>query len=39
MAEHERVREVISLRGKTTVTPQLPVDLLGIYVFLPAPVD
>jgi hypothetical protein len=37
MTEHERVREVISLRGKTTVTPQLPVDILGIYVFLPAP--
>ncbi len=36
MTEHERVREVVSLRGKTTVTPQLPVDILGIYVFLPA---
>ncbi len=38
MAEHERVREVVSLRGKTSVTPRLPVDILGIYVFLPAPV-
>ena len=38
MTDHERVREVVSLRGKTTVTPQLPVDILGIYVFLPAPV-
>lgn len=37
-AEHERVREVVSLRGRTTVTPQLPVDILGIYVLLPAPV-
>ncbi len=37
MAEHERVRDVVSLRGRTTVTPQLPVDILGIYVFLPAP--
>jgi superfamily II DNA or RNA helicase len=37
MTEHERVREVVSLRGKTAVTPQLPVDILGIYVFLPAP--
>ena len=36
--EHERVREVVALRGRTTVTPQLPVDILGIYVFLPAPV-
>jgi superfamily II DNA or RNA helicase len=36
-AEHERVRDIADLRGKTTVTPQLPVDVLGIYVFLPAP--
>jgi hypothetical protein len=36
-SEHERVRDVADLRGKTTVTPLLPVDLLGIYVFLPAP--
>ena len=36
-AEHERVRDVADLRGRTTVTPQLPVDVLGIYVFLPAP--
>lgn len=36
-AEHERVRDVADLRGKTTVTPQLPVDVLGIYVLLPAP--
>ncbi len=37
-AEHERVRNVVSLRGRTTVTPQTPVDILGIFVFLPAPV-
>ncbi len=37
-ADHERVREVAALRGRTTVTPQLPVDVLGAYVFLPAPV-
>lgn len=36
-AEHERVRDVAELRGRTSVVPQLPVDLLGIYVFLPAP--
>ena len=36
-AEHERVRDVADLRGRTTVMPQLPVDVLGIYVFLPAP--
>ena len=37
MAEHERVRDVAALRGRTTVTPQHPVDVLGVYVFLPAP--
>ena len=37
-AEHERVRDIAALRGRTTVTPQLPVDILGVYVFLPAPV-
>ena len=37
-AEHVRVRDIADLRGRTTVTPQLPVDILGIYVFLPAPV-
>jgi Helicase conserved C-terminal domain len=36
--EHERVRDVADLRGKTTVTAQLPVDILGIYVLLPGPV-
>ena len=35
-AEHERVRDVADLRGRTTVTPQLPVDVLGVYVYLPA---
>jgi hypothetical protein len=34
---HERVRRAARLRGgKTQVEPQLPVDILGIYVFLPA---
>jgi hypothetical protein len=37
-AEHARVRDVADLRGRTTVVPQLPVDVLGIYVFLPVPV-
>ena len=37
-AEHERVRSVASLRGRTSVTPQTPVDVLGIFTFLPAPV-
>jgi hypothetical protein len=35
-AEHERVRDIAALRGRTTVSPQLPVDVLGVYVFLPA---
>ena len=32
---HERVRTSGKLKGRTTVEPRLPVDLLGIYVFLP----
>ena len=32
---HERVRKGARLSGSTTVRPQLPVDILGIYVFLP----
>jgi hypothetical protein len=36
-AEHERVRDVADLRGRTTVMPQLPVDILGVYVFLHDP--
>ncbi len=35
--EHDRVRQVAALRGRTDVVPQLPVDVLGIYVFLPVP--
>ncbi len=37
-AEHERVRSVASLRNRTSVTPKTPVDVLGIFIFLPAPV-
>jgi hypothetical protein len=35
---HERVRRVgrTAARGRVTVVPLLPVDLLGLYVFLPA---
>lgn len=32
---HERVRTSGKLKGRTTVEPRLPVDLLGIYIFLP----
>ncbi|MFN8188062.1 MAG: helicase-related protein [Gaiellales bacterium] len=35
---HQRVRESARLRGVTySVEPQLPVDLLGVYVLLPMP--
>lgn len=32
---HERVRTAGKLKGRTTVEPRLPIDLLGVYVFLP----
>lgn len=32
---HERVREASRTRGKVTVAPVLPVDILGAYVLLP----
>jgi hypothetical protein len=32
---HERVREAARTRGKVTVSPVLPVDILGAYVLLP----
>ena len=34
-ADHIRVREAARSRGKITVTPGLPVDLIGLYVLLP----
>jgi superfamily II DNA or RNA helicase len=34
-AAHERVRQAGRLVGRSTVEPRLPVDLLGVYVFLP----
>lgn len=33
---HRRVRDVAGGKGRLGVEPQLPVDVLGIYVFLPA---
>jgi hypothetical protein len=38
LASHQAIRAAVS-RSRTTVelTPQRPVDLLGLYVFLPAP--
>jgi hypothetical protein len=32
---HERVREASRTRGKVTIEPVLPVDILGAYVLLP----
>ena len=39
LAAHKRVREATTKKGSGisySVIPQLPVDILGIYVFLPA---
>jgi len=37
-AAHMRVRDASSAKGlRYRVSPQLPVDVLGIYVYLPAP--
>jgi hypothetical protein len=38
LAAHERVREATRTRGRITIQPVLPVDLLGAYVLLPTPV-
>jgi hypothetical protein len=35
LAAHERVREAARTRGRVTVQPVLPVDILGAYVLLP----
>ena len=32
---HRRVRDAARVKGATAVTPQLPLDVLGIYVLLP----
>jgi hypothetical protein len=38
LASHARVRSAVRLRGVSQrVEPQLPPDLLGVYVFLPVP--
>lgn len=36
LADHRRVRQAADDRGAYTVTPCLPVDVLGVYVLLPA---
>jgi superfamily II DNA or RNA helicase len=35
LAAHERVREATRIRGRVTIQPVLPVDILGAYVLLP----
>ncbi|MBM4300231.1 MAG: DEAD/DEAH box helicase [Deltaproteobacteria bacterium] len=35
LAAHERVRESARLKGRVTIQPVLPVDILGAYVLLP----
>ncbi len=37
LAAHERVREAARAKGRVTVQPVLPVDILGAYVLLPMP--
>jgi len=36
LADHRRVRQAAQDRGTYTVTPGFPVDLIGLYVLLPA---
>ena len=39
LASHRRVRDAAGLQGvRYAVRPQLPADLLGVYVFMPVPV-
>jgi hypothetical protein len=35
LAAHERVREAARVKGRITIDPVLPVDILGAYVLLP----
>ena len=35
LAAHERVRNTVGTRGRLTIQPVLPVDILGAYVLLP----
>ena len=37
LAAHERVRESLRVKGRVTIQPVLPVDILGAYVLLPIP--
>ena len=35
LADHRRTREAADARGSYSVQPQLPVDVMGIYVLVP----
>lgn len=35
LADHRRAREAAEARGSYSVHPQLPVDVMGVYVFVP----
>ncbi|MBL8765703.1 MAG: helicase SNF2, partial [Phycisphaerae bacterium] len=35
LAAHERVREAARAKGRVSIAPVLPVDILGAYVLLP----
>jgi hypothetical protein len=35
LAAHERVREAARTKGRVTIQPVVPVDILGAYVLLP----
>ena len=35
LVAHERVREISRTKGRITIQPVLPVDILGAYVLLP----
>lgn len=37
LRQHRRVRDAARARGRYQVNPILPVDILGVYLFLPVP--
>ena len=37
LASHERVREAARMRGAARIEAKLPVDVLGLFVYLPVP--
>ena len=37
IAAHERVREASRTKGRVSIQPVLPVDILGAYVLVPMP--